>query len=312
MSINHRKAILVTGASSGIGRACALELDRAGYQVFATVRKETDAESLRQAASEALTPIFMDVTDEASIATAVSTVAQAVGEAGLAGLVNNAGVGVPGPIEYLAADDLRRQFEINVVGQVMVTQAFLPLIRRAQGRIINIGSVGGKITMPFGGALCASKHAMEALNDALRLELYPWGIQVILIAPASIVTPAVDHLVHDSEATIRQFPPAGRQHYEQTFRNFVKTAVAREKKGSPPEVVAQVVLKALTAQTPKTRYPVGTDAQILTLMPQIVPTRWLDKIRFKLFGLPQKFGIWADSDQYKTVEAVPLQPKMGS
>jgi NAD(P)-dependent dehydrogenase (short-subunit alcohol dehydrogenase family) len=310
MSIKHRNAVVVTGASSGIGQACALKLDRAGYQVFATVRKEKDAESLRQAASEYLTPIFMDVTDEASIAAATNTVAQAVGEAGLAGLVNNAGVGVPGPIEYIAADDLRRQFEINVFGQVRVTQTFLPLIRQAQGRIINIGSVGGKITMPFGGALCASKYAVEAINDALRLELYPWGIHVILIAPASIITPAVDHLVSDSEAVIQHFSPEGRQLYEQTFKNFVKTAVAREKKGSPPEVVAQTVLKALTAKTPKTRYPAGADARTLTLLPQILPTRWLDKIRFKLFDLPQQFGIWADSDQSKTAKAVRLQHEM--
>ena len=310
MSINHRDAVVVTGASSGIGRAYALALDRAGYQVFATVRKEKDAESLRQAASEYLRPVFMDVTAEASMAAAAHTVAQVVGEAGLAGLVNNAGIGVSGPIEYITADDLRRQFEINVFGPVRVTQAFLPLIRQAQGRIINIGSVGGKITMPFSGALCASKYAVEAINDALRLELYPWGIHVILVAPASISTPAVDRLVHDSEAIIRQFPPEGRQLYEQTFRNFVKTAVAREKKGSPPEVVAQTVLQALTAQTPKTRYLAGADAQTLTLMPQILPARWLDKIRFKLFGLPQQFGIWANSDRSKTATGVSLQHEM--
>ncbi len=310
MSNNHRKAVVITGASSGIGRACALELDKAGYQVFATVRKEKDAASLRQAASEYLTPVFMDVTDEASIAAAANTVAQAVGEAGLAGLVNNAGVGVPGPIEYIAADDLRRQFEINVFGQVRVTQAFLPLIRQAQGRIINIGSVVGKMAMPFYGALCASKYAVEAINDALRLELYPWGIHVILVAPSSIITPAVNHLVDDSEAIIRQFPPEGHRHYEQTFRNFVNTTVAREKKGSPPEVVARTVLKALAAKTPKMRYPVGTDARTLTVLPQILPTRWLDKIRFKLLGLPQQFGIWADSDQSKTANVVPLQHEM--
>ena len=312
MSINHRNAVLVTGASSGIGRACALELDRAGYQVFATIRKEKDAESLRQAASENLTPVFMDVTDEASVAAAANTVAEAVGEAGLAGLVNNAGVGVFGPIEFIAADDLRRQLEINVVGQVMVTQAFLPLIRQAQGRIINIGSVGGKITMPFGGALCASKYAVEAVNDALRLELFPWGIHVILIAPGSISTLAVDRMVSDSEAVIQQFPPEGRRHYEQTFRNFVKTVAAGEKEGSPPKVVAQAVLKALTTQTPKTRYPVGANANVLTLMPQILPVRWLDKIRFKLFGLPKKFGIWADSDRSEIVQTVPLPHKMSS
>ncbi|MCB9077743.1 MAG: SDR family oxidoreductase [Anaerolineaceae bacterium] len=312
MSSKHRNCVVVTGASSGIGRACALELDKAGYEVFATVRKAQDAESLRQAASEYLTPIFMDVTDETSLAAAVETVTQAVGEAGLVGLVNNAGVGVPGPIEYIGADDLRRQFEINVFGQVRVTQAFLPLIRQAQGRIINIGSVGGKITMPFGGALCASKHAMEAITDALRLELYPWGIHVILVAPASIKTSAVDRLVDDSEAAIRQLPPTGRQRYELSFRHFVETAAARENNGSPPSVVAQTVLKALTATTPQTRYPVGADARLLTVMPQLLPTRWLDKVRFKLFGLPQQFGLWANSQPSHTAQAAPLPPGLSS
>jgi NAD(P)-dependent dehydrogenase (short-subunit alcohol dehydrogenase family) len=299
MTIKHRKAVVVTGASSGIGRACALKLDRADYQVFATVRREKDAESLRQATSEYLTPVFLDVTDEASIAAAAHIVAQAVDEAGLAGLVNNAGVGMPGPIELIPANDLRRQFEINVFGLVRVTQAFLPLIRQAQGRIINIGSVGGKITSPFYGALCASKYALEAINDALRLELHLWGIHVILIAPSSISTPAVDRLVDDSEALIQQFTPEGHQRYEQIFRNFTKTIVAQEKTGSPPEVVAQTVLKALTAKTPKTRYPIGANAKTLTLMSQILPARRLDKIWFKLFGLPQKFGIWAKSDRAK-------------
>jgi NAD(P)-dependent dehydrogenase (short-subunit alcohol dehydrogenase family) len=213
-------------------------------------------------------------------------------------------------MELIAVDDLRRQFEINVFGQVRVTQAFLPLIRQAQGRIINIGSVGGKITMPFGGALCASKYALEAINDALRLELYPWGIHVILVAPASISTPAVDDLRHDSEAVIQQFSPEGRQRYEQSFRNFVQTTVAREKSGSPPEVVAQTVLKALTAKTPKTRYPVGANANVLTLLPQIVPTRWLDKVRFKIFGLPQRFGVWIGSDQSETPEEAPSDMRM--
>lgn len=289
MSLEPR-AVVVTGASSGIGRACALELDRAGYRVFASVRREKDAESLRQAASDRFVPIFLDVADGASIAAAADAVSQAVGTAGLAGLVNNAGVGVPGPIELLAAADLRRQFEVNVVGQVVVTQAFLPLIRRARGRIINIGSVGGKITMPFGGALCASKYALEAVNDALRLELHPWGIHVVLVAPAGIATPAVDRLLQDGEAAIQRFSPEGRRHYEQSFRSFLTAAVAREKKGSPPEVVARTVLKALTARTPRPRYPVGADATALTMLPQVLPTRWLDRLRFRIFGLPRTFG----------------------
>ncbi|MCE9565676.1 MAG: SDR family oxidoreductase [Planctomycetes bacterium] len=290
MSTQQRGAVVVTGASSGIGRACALYLDKSGYRVFATVRKQTDADALKASASPNLVPVLMDVTDEASIAAAAATVTAAVGTAGLAGLVNNAGYGVPGPIELIPPADLRRQFEVNVVGQVMVTQAFMPLIRQARGRIVNIGSVGGKITIPFGGALCASKYAIEAINDALRMELHPWGIHVVLIAPAGISTPAVDALVRDGEAAIQKFTPEGRRRYEKMFMTFLQRGAAREKKGSPPEVVARAVLKALTVRRPKTRYPVGADATPLTWLPWLLPARWLDQIRFNLFGLPPRFG----------------------
>ncbi len=208
MRTRPQAAVVVTGASSGIGRACALELDKAGYRVFATVRQTKDAESLRQAASEYLAPVMMDVTGEGSVAAA--------------------GVAVPGPIELIALDDLRRQFEINLFGQVRVTQAFLPLLRQARGRIINIGSVGGQIAIPFAGALCASKYALEAINDALRMELYPWGIHVVLIAPAGISTPSVDRLLQDGEAALGRFAPEGRRRYEESFRTFLATSVARE------------------------------------------------------------------------------------
>jgi NAD(P)-dependent dehydrogenase (short-subunit alcohol dehydrogenase family) len=172
MRTRPQAAVVVTGAASGLGRACALALDTAGYRVFATVRQEKAAESLRQAASAHLAPVMMDVTDEGAVAAAAAAVAEAIGGTGLAGLVNNAGGGVPGPIELIAPDDLRRQFEINVFGQVRVTQAFLPLLRQARGRIIHIGSVGGQITIPFGGALCAfevcpGSHQRRAAEGAV-------------------------------------------------------------------------------------------------------------------------------------------------
>ncbi|MCJ8013453.1 SDR family oxidoreductase [Paenibacillus sp. KQZ6P-2] len=285
-------AVVVTGASSGMGRACALYLDSHGFRVFAGVRKEKDADSLRQEASNQLTPLFIDVTDESSIASATSIVSEAVGEAGLVGLVNNAGVGVPGPIEYLPISDLRRQMEINVIGQVAVIQAFLPLIRKAKGRIINVGSVGGKITIPFGGALCGSKHALESINDALRMELHPWGIHVCLIGPGEISTPAVDKLMADSEALLLKIPEEGVKRYGDIFREFLNTAVAREKAGSPPEMMARTVFHALTAKVPKTRYPVGPSSKLLPLLARIMPSKFLDKMRFKLFSFPKKFGAW--------------------
>jgi NAD(P)-dependent dehydrogenase (short-subunit alcohol dehydrogenase family) len=283
-------AVLVTGAASGMGRACVLKLDQAGYRVFAGVRKEQDAQDLKRIASERLTPIILEITNETSLANAVKTVTEAVGGDGLVGLVNNAGIAVPAPIELIPLADLRRQMEINVIAQVAVTQAFLPLLRKAKGRIINLGSVGGKITVPFAGALCASKYAMESINDALRMELYPWGIHVSLIAPGSIHTPAVEKLARDTEEMIRKFSPEGQKRYADTFRTFVDAFVRQEAAGSSPEVMAEAVLHALTAKVPRTRYPVGHRSRLLPLLARELPTRLLDQVRFRLFGLPRQFG----------------------
>ncbi len=258
--------VLITGASTGIGLACALALDRHGFKVFAGVRREQDAERLKAEASDRLTPLFIDVTDQTSISRSLEIVRRAAGDAGLAGLINNAGIGIPGPVEYLPLDDLRYQFEVNVFGQISITQAFLPLLRRAKGRIVNIGSVGDRITIPFGGALCASKSALASLNDALRLELSAWGIKVCLIEPATISTPAVDKVRAESEKRLEALPKEGAQLYASMFRRFTQRAMEREKRGSSPDVVAAVVLEALTASHPKTRYPVGKNSRVLTAL----------------------------------------------
>jgi NAD(P)-dependent dehydrogenase (short-subunit alcohol dehydrogenase family) len=270
-----------------MGRACALLLAQAGYHVFAGVRKEQDALALKQQVPAPLTPLFLEVTDADSITEAVMLVTESMGDAGLAGLVNCAGIGVTAPMELLPITELRRQLEINVIGQVAVTQAFLPLIRAARGRIIHVGSVGGRVTIPFGGPLCASKHAMEAINDALRMELRPWGIHVVLVAPGSIRTPAVDKLVQDSEAMLKTFPPEGARRYAASYRAFVQTFVKHEEAGVPPEVMAAVVLKALTARSPRTRYPVGPLSRRLPWLSCWLPPRVFDRVKARLFGLPQ-------------------------
>jgi NAD(P)-dependent dehydrogenase (short-subunit alcohol dehydrogenase family) len=285
-----RGAVVITGASTGIGRACALLLDQYGFQVFAGVRKEQDGQSLQSAASERLTPLLIDVTDASSIAQAAARVQESVGEAGLAGLVNNAGIGVSGPVEYLTLADLRMQFDVNVFGQIAVTQRFLPLLRQARGRIVNIGSIGDRITLPFGGALCASKSALASLNDALRMELRPWGLHVCLVEPATITTPAADKVQAASEALIEQLPREGAQQYASIFRTFTRRVVEREADGSPPEVVAAQVLRALTAARPKTRYLVGKNATRLSLLAWLMPERLLDQLRLRIFGLPTAFG----------------------
>jgi len=289
----NKGAVVITGASSGIGRACALALDRAGFLVFAGVRRAEDAASLQGDASSRLAPILLDVTDETSLASAVFTVREALGGNGLTGLVNNAGVGLLGPLECLPLDDIRRQFEINVFGQIAVTQAFLPLLRTAGGRIINMGSVGGRFALPFGGPLCASKSAFASLTDSLRLELCPWGIHACLIEPASIATPAVDKVGAQSESMLENLSPQGRERYGALVRGFVKRAVRREQKGSPPEAVAKVVVDALTAKKPKARYPVGADARLILTLAHWLPEPMLDRVRLRLFGLPTQFGVLA-------------------
>jgi NAD(P)-dependent dehydrogenase (short-subunit alcohol dehydrogenase family) len=285
-----RGPVVVTGASSGIGHACALKLANSGFHVFAGVRKEEDAQALEAAATSRLTPLFIDVTDPNSVASAAEIVEEAVGEAGLVGLVNNAGIGEAWPLEFVPLDEFRRQFEVNVFGHLAVTQAFLPLIRAATGRIVNVGSVGGRITMPFGGPLSAPRHALVAVNDALRMELYPWGIHVALIEGGSISTRAVDKLEAGAKATIDSLPAAGRARYADAYRTAVARAVARTRAGSPPEVVADAVLRALTDRTPKTRYPVGADTRVLLALSKTLPDRLLDKVRFRVFGLQEEFG----------------------
>ncbi len=284
--MNMDRTVVVTGASSGIGRASAARLVRDGFLVFAGVRKPFDAEQLRREHGDRVFPIELDVTDSATIAAAVETVRARVGGLGLNGLVNNAGIGLTGPVEYMALDELRRQFEVNVFGQVAVTQAFLPLLRAAHGRIVNMSSVGSHIAIPFGGALCASKSAFGLLSDALRLELHASGIAVAIIEPGAIATPAVDKTLGDAEAAVRALPPEGAARYGERMREFMRRGGERERHGSSPDVVAVAVAHALTAKRPKTRYVVGKDARLLTAIPRLFGDRLLDRIRYRLFGMP--------------------------
>ncbi|NUP09758.1 MAG: SDR family NAD(P)-dependent oxidoreductase [Polyangiaceae bacterium] len=288
-SHDAERAVLVTGASSGIGHAIATRLAGSGFHVFAGVRNARDGAALREVHA-ALEPVIVDVTKPEQIAAAAEHLGRAVGEQGLFGLVNNAGIGVSGPLELLPLDELRWQFEVNVFGQIAVTQALLPLLRRAKGRIVNIGSVGDRITIPFAGALTASKHAFASLNDAMRMELHAWGIHVALVEPGAIVTKAVDKLELDAEKTIAGFTEEGRSLYGETYRAAVKRAAEHERQGSPPDVVAQAVERALAARKPRTRYLVGHSARPLALMAKTLPDTLLDRVRFAITGLPPKFG----------------------
>ena len=285
MSEKSGQVAVITGASSGIGRACALLMVRAGFQVFAGVRRPEDGDKLAIEAGNRLMPLIIDVTDIESIAAAVKEVTATLQGRGLDGLVNVAGIGITGPLEYVTAADLCRIFQVNVFGQLAVTQAFLPLIRNARGRIVNMSSVGAHIALPFGGVLTASKGALGLLSDALRMELRPFGIRVCVIEPASIKTPAVDKTLGDVDGVIRRLPPEGARCYGDMLRAFTKRAYATELNGSAPEVVARAVHHALTARRPRIRYTVGKGAKLLTILPRLLPDRLLDRIRARMFGL---------------------------
>ena len=182
------KSVVITGASTGIGRACTLYLDELGWRVFAGVRKAVDGDALRDLASDRLVPLILDVADEAGVARAADEVAAVVGDDGLHGLVNNAGIAVGGPLEFVPLEDVRRQFEVNVFGLLRTTQAMLSMIRAARGRVVNVSSQGGKVAAPYFGPYCASKFAVEAMSDSLRRELKPWGLHVSVVEPGAIDT----------------------------------------------------------------------------------------------------------------------------
>jgi NAD(P)-dependent dehydrogenase (short-subunit alcohol dehydrogenase family) len=281
----ERGAVMITGASTGIGRATTLYLDRLGYRVFAGVRKEADAASLRQSGSSRLSPIFLDVTIADSIASAAQTVADEVKERGLMGLVNNAGVGLGGPLEFFPIDALRRQFEINVVGPIAVIQAFLPVVRCGQGRIVLMSSIGGRRASPLAGPYDASKFALEALADSLRVELRPEKIHVALIEPGAIDTPIFDKAEAYGNDLWCQLPPAGRSRYEAMIDGLHARLVHMKHHAIPPERVAHAIAHALTASRPKIRYLVGHDARLQALLFWLLPDRLRDALMMRVLRL---------------------------
>ncbi len=271
-------SVLVTGASSGIGKATAAALAAAGMQVFSGVRHLSPEKPGPQ-----IEEILLDVTSPDSVAAAVRTISSRTGDRGLDGLVNNAGIGVVGPVEFIRRETLQEVFEVNVFGLVAVTQAFLPLLRVARGSIVNIGSIGGMITMPFGVALCASKHAVESVSDALRLELQSSGIRVSLIQPASINSGAAEKLAKEVSSTVASFTPDGRARYEALLGRFIQKVLAEESAGSPPSLVAAAVLKNLINPAPPARRVVGKHAHALWILARLAPGKLRERLLRTLF-----------------------------
>ena len=279
------KHVVITGASTGIGYDAARYLIAHGYHIFGSVRKQVDGERVQGELGEKFTPLLFDVTDGAAVETAVSQVAQKVGNTGLAGLVNNAGIAVAGPLMHLSLDEFRWQFEVNLFGLLDVTQKFLPLLgavpnaNHPPGRIVNISSVSGKIVYPFMGPYAASKHALEALSDALRRELLLFGVDVVVIEPGSVQTPIWDKAQELDTERYSNTP------YKNILDRMKEVFVSQGKTGIEVEKVSEVIYTALTAQSPKTRYVLARKLLTNWLLPRYLPDRRFDKIIAQRLGL---------------------------
>ena len=265
--------ILVTGASTGIGEACALRFDRNRWDVFAGVRQEEDGKRLEEQSSWRLRAVHLDVTDPTSIDAAVEQIADAAGDAGLTAIVNNAGVGVGGPVEYLALEEWRRQLDVNVIGQVAVTKAVLPLIRQAgsRGRIVFMGSIGGRVASPFLGPYAASKHAIEAIAEAMRHELAGTGMRTVVVEPGAVRTPIWDKARSTADEVEAGLSAEGRQRYGPAIAEMRKGIAFQARTGLEPDAVARVVEKAVTSRRPSARYTVGRDAKVVAAAERLLP-----------------------------------------
>lgn len=281
MSEQDMGAVVVTGSSTGIGRATALLLDGLGFKVFAGVRKEEDAESLRQAASPRLTPLFIDIADRDSVAQAAATVTRTLEGQGLAGLVNNAAASFVGPLECSPWEDFVYQIEVNLLGHVAVTRAFLKLIRISRGRVVNIGSIGGIQPIPLASAYDACKAGIHALTDSLRMELVRQGIFVILVIPGHIATPVWGKLTREGDRLQAALSGEDKALYGPMIDAFRLKARKMGLGGLPAEAVAKVVAKALTARKPRTRYLVGRGARLRSILVKLLPDRIRDLLVLK-------------------------------
>jgi NAD(P)-dependent dehydrogenase (short-subunit alcohol dehydrogenase family) len=280
--VSERPAVLVTGATGGIGSAVTARLAAAGWSVFAGVRDRRAGEALAGAANGEVTPVVLDVASEESVAVAAIQVAELAGERGLDGLVNNAGIVVEGPVELLTGEDLRRQFDVNVIGAMSVTRAVLPLLRRAGGRIVNVGAVNGRTSVPYFGASAASKAALAAFNDALRLEVRPFGVEVSIVEPTPVETEIFVKATAAAERSRAGLDPTVRALYEPGVK-AVQNAIA-DGGSKPVDVVAVAVERALTARRPKTRYPVGKQPRLVMGL-RFVPDRMRDRLLARELGL---------------------------
>jgi NAD(P)-dependent dehydrogenase (short-subunit alcohol dehydrogenase family) len=285
MNATGIRTALVTGCSTGIGRATALRLDASGWTVFAGVRKQGDREALATAGTDRLVPLIVDVTDPATIAAAAARI-DADAPDGLGALVNNAGVAYTGPLEFVPLDELRNQLEVNLIGQVAVTQAMIPALRKGGGRIVNITSIGGIVTTPFFGPYNASKYGLEAISDCLRVELRPWGIETIAIEPGSIATEIWSSGLEQFDRTEERMPAEALTLYGRAIKGLRRAARETGERGIPPDRAAAVIEKAILASRPRARYRIGRDAHVMATLARVLPDRLWDRAIARIMRLP--------------------------
>jgi len=275
-----RGTVLITGTSSGIGRACAEDLARRGFRVLAGVRRESDGEEVRALSPERIEPILLDVTDLDAIAAVPDRVG---GE--LAGLVNNAGQAFPGPLEHTPIEDVKRQLDVMLLAPFALTKALLPALRASRGRVVMIGSIGGRTSMPFLGPYNAAKAGIDGLANALRPELAPFGVHVALVEPGSIKTRIWEKGIEEGNKLLADLPDEGRRDYGERLERMSKVAAEMDRRGVAPQKVADVVADALTAEKPKTRYVVGIDARVQAALRAALSDRALDRVLGRVTGL---------------------------
>ena len=282
------QSVVVTGVSTGIGWGITKVLVQHGFRVFGSVRKERDAGRLKNEFGKAFIPLIFDVTDEIGVQTAAHQVREQLNGEVLFGLVNNAGIAVPGPLMHQSIANFREQMEVNLIGQLIVIQAFLPLLgterllKGKPGRIINMSSVAGRNGNPFLGAYAASKHALEGLSESLRRELMLYGIDVIIVGPGVVATPIWDK-ANQVDLSMYQ-----NTDYIDSAKGFQKYAVKLGEKGYPPEKVGEVVMHALTTARPRVRYAVVPGNPIIKFMERLLPKRVIDRIIAKNLGFEKK------------------------
>jgi NAD(P)-dependent dehydrogenase (short-subunit alcohol dehydrogenase family) len=270
--------VLVTGASTGIGEAAVLHLRGLGFDVVGGVRRDEDAERLE---GSGIRTVRLDVTDAGQIAAARGE----LGDGSLAALVNNAGIAVAAPLEFIPIDRLRQQLEVNLIGQIAVTQAFLPALRRARGRIVNVSSIGGRVALPLVGPYSASKFALEGASDSLRRELRGQGVDVILVEPGGVKTPIWQKGERLADEMMENVPPEGERLYGRMIAQLRKeTAKIEQERGMEPREVAEAIGEALTAERPRTRYLVGGDAKLRARMARVLPDRLMDRLIGRALG----------------------------